>query len=172
MASRSQSTYLAESDFVQKGEPPTPCGAGGSFQWVAMLTCKPNSVCPAGGQFHRGDHHLSGTDVTVSLKQSTRIVVNQERAAPGPEGPDAARPCTPWGLPGRLRHRNRRWALTPPFHPSPVPRGAIGWSVFCCTCRRIAEAMRLPVRKHGALWCSDFPHSCQRSAMIRSAPLK
>jgi len=37
------------------------------------------------------------------------------------------------------------WALTPPFHPSPVlqessfrcERRAIGWFVFCCTCRRV-----------------------------------
>lgn len=37
---------------------------------------------------------------------------------------------------------------------------AIGGSAFCCTCRRAAAsaAARLPVRKHSALWCSDFPH--------------
>ena len=39
-------------------------------------------------------------------------------------------------LPGRSLAGCRRWALTPPFHPSPVPRGspaAIGWSALCCT---------------------------------------
>jgi len=29
-------------------------------------------------------------------------------------------PCTPWGLPGHSSHLKCRWALTPPFHPSPV----------------------------------------------------
>ena len=39
------------------------------------------------------------------------------------------------GLPGRSLTEYRRWALTPPFHPSPVPRrtAAIGWSALCCT---------------------------------------
>ncbi len=31
-------------------------------------------------------------------------------------------PCTPWGLPSRPGHPRRWWSLTPPFHPSPVPR--------------------------------------------------
>lgn len=35
---------------------------------------------------------------------------------------DAAWPCIPWGLPGRPGRPRRRWALTPPFHPWPVPR--------------------------------------------------
>ena len=74
---------------------------------------------------------------------------------------DAVWPCTPWGLPSRGRRRPRWWALTPPFHPSPVPGSppAIGWSVLCCTCRREAggPAPRLPVRKHGALRCPDVP---------------
>jgi hypothetical protein len=40
------------------------------------------------------------------------------------------------GSPGRSLAGYRRWALTPPFHPSPVPKGvpaAIGWSTLCCT---------------------------------------
>jgi len=40
--------------------------------------------------------------------------------------------CTTRSLPGRACYQTRRWALTPPFHPSPLQ----GWSVFCCTCRR------------------------------------
>jgi len=40
--------------------------------------------------------------------------------------------CTTRSLPGRACYHTRRWALTPPFHPSPLR----GWSVFCCTCRR------------------------------------
>jgi hypothetical protein len=31
------------------------------------------------------------------------------------------RPCTGWGLPCQPRHRELRWALTPPFHPCPLP---------------------------------------------------
>ena len=84
---------------------------------------------------------------------------------PLPFGADAVWPCTPWGLPSRASHPARWWALTPPFHPSPVPRriGAIGWSVLCCTCRRARRGWqaRLPVRKHGALRCPDFPPSRQ-----------
>jgi len=60
-------------------------------------------------------------------------------------------------LAGRVT-TNRRWALTSPFHPSPVPVRAIGWFTLCCTCRHSSNEKRLPVRKHGALRCSDFPH--------------
>jgi len=80
-------------------------------------------------------------------------------------------PYTPWGLPGRSRHRERRCALTAPFHPLPQhPRDKVsvaetssrhrGGTALCCTCHRPprrAES-RLPVRKHGTLRCSDFPH--------------
>ena len=44
-----------------------------------------------------------------------------------------------------------------------------GGSALCCTClpHRLDNDRRrcsLPVRKHGALWCSDFPHrGCRRS---------
>jgi len=38
------------------------------------------------------------------------------------------------------------WALTPPFHPSPVLHrwcgGVIGWSILCCTCRRVTPPGR------------------------------
>ncbi len=40
------------------------------------------------------------------------------------------------GLPGRSLAGYRRWALTPPFHPSPVSGAkppTIGWSALCCT---------------------------------------
>ena len=29
-------------------------------------------------------------------------------------------PCSRWGLPGRRHHCQRRWSLTPPFHPYPI----------------------------------------------------
>src|ERR671910_1371097 len=42
-----------------------------------------------------------------------------------------------WPVPTAFASGCRRWALTPPFHPSPVPRrtAAIGWSALCCTLR-------------------------------------
>jgi len=82
-------------------------------------------------------------------------------------GLGAAWPFTPWGLPGRSRHRERRCALTAPFHPlfrtrqnqilAPerdcsllhVPSAPTPYGLARCS---------LPVRKHGALRCSDFPH--------------
>ena len=36
--------------------------------------------------------------------------------------------CTAWGLPSRLRHRNRWCALTAPFHPYPTE---VRRSIFC-----------------------------------------
>ena len=56
-------------------------------------------------------------------------------------------------LPGRSLAGYRRWALTPPFHPSPVSgrdvtcyvsTAAIGWSALCCTWRDGGLAPRRP----------------------------
>lgn len=57
-------------------------------------------------------------------------------------GADAVWPCTPWGLPGRDCRQPRRWALTPPFHPSPVrtvnrPPSAGLFSVARAVARRL-----------------------------------
>ena len=76
-------------------------------------------------------------------------------------------PCTPWGLPGRSRHRDRRCALTAPFHPLPIPARA-GRAGLLSVARafhpRPDKAERrsasgggsLPVRKHGPCGVRTF----------------
>ena len=54
-----------------------------------------------------------------------------------------------------------RWALTPPFHP--YPRGRL-FSVILLYPRGY-----LPVRKHGALCCPDFPPHPKGAAIERPA---
>ena len=71
-------------------------------------------------------------------------------------------PCTPWGLPSHGGRPPRWCALTAPFHPLPVLRSRSHRRD--CSLLHVPSAprpkprRRLPVRKHGALWCSDFPH--------------
>ena len=91
-------------------------------------------------------------------------------------------PFTPWGLPGRIRHRTRRCALTAPFHPLPRRRPGVGPAIgvgLLSVARAIRTAPRaqfglcgrrcsLPVRKHGALRCSDFPHRRFRARRCRA----
>ena len=101
--------------------------------------CTPDSVRAAAVATAALGRHLSGTAVAGGLERPTRVLGRAPfPTRPEPGGADAVWPCTPWGLPSRDRRRPRWWALTPPFHPSPVPRrgGTIGWSVLCCTCRR------------------------------------
>jgi len=47
-------------------------------RWRRALACKPNSVCPERRPpcRFRGDHHLSGTAVTGSLKRPTRAAAS------------------------------------------------------------------------------------------------
>ncbi len=114
----------------------------------------------------RGGHHLSGTIVADRLKRPTCTAsprVGGDRWAAFPDGgrDGATWPCTPWGLPGRSRRRERRCALTAPFHPLPTQcrLGRRDCSLLHVpSAPRRSGAIRLPVRKHGALWCSDFPH--------------
>jgi|GEM_PF-4102008 len=76
---------------------------------------KPNSVSPTS---RSGDHSSSPT-VTGGIKQPTRkcpLLRTLRRAAPCHF---PIWPCTARSLPGRICHQTRRWALTPPFHPSP-----------------------------------------------------
>jgi len=74
-------------------------------------------------------------------------------------------PCTGWGLPGR------RVTATPvrsyrTFSPLP-PEGGGVFSVALSV-----GSPRLPVRKHPALWCSDFPlRSVQARAQRPPDPL-
>ncbi len=87
-----------------------------------------------------------------------------------PEWSSTAWPCTPWGLPGRPGRPERRWALTPPFHPLPCRGRATTLAGMLSVALAVSRRVDcLPVRKHGALWCSDFPHRL-RGATIR--PMK
>ena len=130
--------------------------------------------------FDQSDRHLSGIPIARDLTRPTRpIIPHGVRDPRGPRGKNGTVwPCTPRGLPGRPRRRERRWALTPPFHPSPVPERshtkrshticqAIGWSTLCCTCRRPGKVIRpfgTPplLAGRGALRCSDFPPRSRR----------
>src|ERR687890_1591324 len=51
-----------------------------------------------------------------------------------------------WPVPPAFASGYRRWALTPPFHPSPVigsgATRSIGWSALCCTLRDGGAALR------------------------------
>ena len=77
--------------------------------------------------------------------------------------------CTPWGLPGRAGHPVapvRSYRTLSPLTCAAPEGTVIGGTPLCSTChsrpgrsfRRERAGRGLPVRKHGALWCSDFPH--------------
>ena len=88
-----------------------------------VRTCKPNSVCSQRLRTPpRGGRHLSGTAVAGPLERPTCAAPrSSERWRAPPCRPLSAHgatwPYTPWGLPGRSRRRDRRCALTAPFHP-------------------------------------------------------
>ena len=156
-------------------QPPTKNGsplseAAGRVE-RGMCAGKPNSVCRGGRRSatpREGDH-LSGTAVASRLKRPT--CTDARRAA-------SRRPVEAWRP--RCRSGTVRLGLTPRgvCRAAPVARnaGALlphpftpyrcrsrGGTALCCTCRRRRSARRrLPVRKHGALWCSDFPHRRSR----------
>jgi len=62
---------------------------------------------------------------------------------------------------GFLRHHRNRWALTPPFHPYPT----LVRRSFSVTL--IYPHGYLPVKKHGALCCPDFPLQYSGKSRIR-----
>jgi len=123
--------------------------------------------------------------------------VGRVRPRPKPRPCGAAGSCTPWGLPSRPGHPARWCALTAPFHPLPTTckQGVDPARQSVNPANRVLAGLlsvahavtgdpagprrrSLPVRKHGALWCSDFPHRRGRissrdarpdGAMIRSA---
>ena len=126
--------------------------SGGSCKSVSRIwSARPRRR--AGG---RGGHHLSGTTVADRLERPT-CTDEAGRLLPTAAGTGATWPCTPWGLPGRSGHPKRRCALTAPLHPLPRRPSGRDCSLLHEPSRRCLSA-RLPVRKHGALWCSDFPH--------------
>ena len=140
---------------------------------------KPNSVREergAAGPQPLQEHHLSGRSVARCVRaRPTRVAIWRAAISlysRNCRACDAAWPCTPWGLPGRTCCHARRGALTSPFHPLPVPRpqslpSAGQLSVAHAVIRGPKPHGRLPVRKHGALWCSDFPHRHPRRATER-----
>lgn len=131
-----------------------------------------------------GDHHLSGTPVAGHLEQPTRTAVR--RAAISTRKEDLSNRAVLLGLAPRgvclaaPVTRERRCALTAPFHPLPVPRPKAQSSAgLLSVARAIPESAAhpvgcanrgLPVRKHGALWCSDFPHRRRRPTERQSGP--
>ena len=126
---------------VQKDERQPPMGGCRSCTHVA---CAPVSRIWS-ARARRGGHHLSGTTVAGRLKRPTCTVRRLASVAiGGPPSPVRSRlrpgrngatwPCTPWGLPGRSRHRERRCALTAPFHPLPRRPKPAGGTALCCTC--------------------------------------
>ena len=60
--------------------------------------------------------------------------------------------CTARSLPGRACYQTRRWALTPPFHPSPRKAGLFSVALVVTRFTGCPDVIRL-----AALWCSDFP---------------
>src|SRR5438093_12256332 len=77
------------------------------------------------------------------------------------------RSCSRWGLPSRLRHRNRWCALTAPFHPYPLrathSRGNAPAGGLLSVALSVGSRP-LGVTQHPALWSSDFPRSTDDTA--------
>jgi len=115
--------------------------------------CKPGSVV---------DSHSSGTDITVSLKQPTRI-----QCEPHPWIPIWS--CSERGLPCHELLPVARCALTAPFHPyRPICIGVGG-----LLSAALSVGFRLPgVTWRSALWSPDFPpprtSKCARDAKRRN----
>jgi hypothetical protein len=80
--------------------------------WLLRPACKPRSVrqpIGAAAIIYLG-HALPHGSSSLPDAQSGR-------AAHCPKGFASAWPCSRWGLPGRWHRCQRRWSLTPPFHP-------------------------------------------------------
>jgi len=146
----------------------------------SVRACKPNSVCPQGlAGSVRGGHHLSGTTVAGRFERPTCTGPHGHRGGVGGQPPPTAvglssrvgtvlLGLTPRGVCLAAPVAGSAGALLP--HPF-TPYTDIAWTksrhrcgtALCCTCHlhrvdRSRCRCSLPVRKHGALWCSDFPH--------------
>jgi len=147
--------------------------------------CKPNSVCPHPGPYpgRRGGHHLSGTAVADRLKRPTCTDDSAGNLVPD-SGRD--RCCLALHLVGfawPLRSPGtpvRSYRTLSPLAPTAPTVVGTGFSGRDCSLLHVPSSRllsgRLPVRKHGALWCSDFSHrrpdrlqSRRDGAMTRSA---
>lgn len=133
-----------------------------------LRTCKPGPVPDKSGL-----HHLSGMPLTEHLDRPTRRL-GAGRSSTLPLAEHVGRPIwsfSPWGLPCRSARTERGGLL---LHPPKRAMSACegGHHPFTLACRlldiggllsvalsvaRPSPAEPLPVRKHGALCCPDFP---------------
>jgi len=106
---------------------------------------------------------LSGIVVANDLERSTRRceLTFDERTTRNIAVHTAVRPCSARGLPSRIGHPTRWWALTPPFHPyRPQAEGgflSVALSVDSSLNSCESSACRLAVSERAVLWSSDFP---------------
>ena len=109
-----------------------------------------------------GGGHSSGPEVAFGFKQPTResIPRGNPRQETSRAGSAPLFGLAPDGVCQAAMSPPRRCALTAPFHPCPSPDNAeakpgdVG-GVFSVALS--VGSPRLPVRKHPALRCSDFP---------------
>src|SRR4051812_34546991 len=98
---------------------------------------KPNSVSPT----DRGGDHSSGPAVTDGIKQPTRKCSLRRTLGRAAPYHFPIWPCTARSLPGRICHQTRRWALTPPFHPSPRRAGLFSVALVVIPTDRDARSL-------------------------------
>ena len=80
--------------------------------------------------------HSSGMAITGHLKRPTRRLDRADPRSSRRRQPIWS--CSVGGLPCPSCCQERRWALTPPFHPCLIPLRGHRRSVLCCTVRRVA----------------------------------
>lgn len=123
---------------------------------------------PVSGILYRlpGGDHPSATAVTDGLMQPTR---EHRTGRPLP-----AWPCSARGLPSHDGHPSCWWALTPPFHPCPLPDAAWRLARPCPDrwryrfCGAFPGSPQVGVTHRAALWSPDFPrHALRRAAIAR-----
>ena len=106
----------------------------------AASRCTPDSVLPGRPSSHaRARRHLSlrvrggGSSLGGCNPPSWSPLRREQTAPAGTACPTRLAPRQPAQSPGRRHYCRRRWALTPPFHPLPVPhQAAIGGTPLCC----------------------------------------
>ena len=93
----------------------------------AASRCTPDSVLPGRPSSHaRARRHLSlrvrggGSSLGGCNPPSWSPLRREQTAPAGTACPTRLAPRQPAQSPGRRHYCRRRWALTPPFHPSPV----------------------------------------------------
>jgi hypothetical protein len=143
------------------GQPP----ARSEHEGGAPCGSPPTKSQPVSGILYRlpGGDHPSATAVTDGLMQPTR---EHRTGRPLP-----AWPCSARGLPSHGGHPPCWWALTPPFHPCPLPDAAWRLARPCPDrwryrfCGAFPGSPQVGVTHRAALWSPDFP----RRASLRAA---